>query len=395
MRKFRISLLTLALAACAFGAQAAGPEIETLAGRARDLFDYGRWSDARQEFLRVRAALTPSDRLLAQEADFYLAACAVELGSPDAEGALREFAERYPESVYANDVRFALGSFYCAAGNMEKGPRGFRADRLQGVERAAPRAVRHPHGLRRVRRGRLPEGVRLFRPHRQPQRIRRSRPLLQGLYRLCRRALRPCEAGLHGASAQRRLPRRGSLLPHADRVPRGQLPLCGRKRRDAGPPGRSRAARRAGARGRRIVVPAGGFQQDAGAPRGFPEGRRGDGPRRQLPGGLLALPHGPLCGGRGVAAQGVRRRRRADAERLLPPGRLLPARRGQGVGDAGFRDGFRRVARRDGGRGRAVQLRQIAVRTGRRRLQRRDQRADALCRTLSFVAARGGRPVRC
>ena len=125
MRKFRISLLTLALAACAFGAQAAGPEIETLAGRARDLFDYGRWSDARQEFLRVRAALTPSDRLLAQEADFYLAACAVELGSPDAEGALREFAERYPESVYANDVRFALGSFYCAAGNMEKAREAF------------------------------------------------------------------------------------------------------------------------------------------------------------------------------------------------------------------------------------------------------------------------------
>ena len=118
-------MLTLALAACAFGAQAAGPEIETLAGRARDLFDYGRWSDARQEFLRVRAALTPSDRLLAQEADFYLAACAVELGSPDAEGALREFAERYPESVYANDVRFALGSFYCAAGNMEKAREAF------------------------------------------------------------------------------------------------------------------------------------------------------------------------------------------------------------------------------------------------------------------------------
>ena len=113
-------MLTLALAACAFGAQAAGPEIETLAGRAR-----GRWSDARQEFLRVRAALTPSDRLLAQEADFYLAACAVELGSPDAEGALREFAERYPESVYANDVHFALGSFYCAAGNMEKAREAF------------------------------------------------------------------------------------------------------------------------------------------------------------------------------------------------------------------------------------------------------------------------------
>ena len=125
MRKFRIVLLTFAFAACAFGAQAAGPEIETLAGRARDLFDYGRWSDARQEFLRVRAALTPSDRLLAQEVEFYLAACAVELGSPDAEGALRAFSDRYPESVYANDVRFALGSFYCAAGNMKKAREAF------------------------------------------------------------------------------------------------------------------------------------------------------------------------------------------------------------------------------------------------------------------------------
>ena len=103
MRNFRISLLTLALAACAFGAQAAGPEIETLAGRARDLFDYGRWSDARQEFLRVRAVLPPSDRLLAQEADFYLAACAVELGSPAAEGALRRFlgAERLRRGLAA------------------------------------------------------------------------------------------------------------------------------------------------------------------------------------------------------------------------------------------------------------------------------------------------------
>jgi len=34
-------------------------------------------------------------------------------------------AERYPESVYANDVRFALGSFYCAAGNMEKAREAF------------------------------------------------------------------------------------------------------------------------------------------------------------------------------------------------------------------------------------------------------------------------------
>lgn len=125
MRKPRILLLALAFAACTFGAQAAEPQIETLMGRARDLFDYGRWSDARHEFLRAQSALEPSDRLLVQEIEFYLAACAVELGSADAEGALRAFEERYPGSVYANDVRFSLGSFYCAAGNMPKAREAF------------------------------------------------------------------------------------------------------------------------------------------------------------------------------------------------------------------------------------------------------------------------------
>ena len=137
MRKFRILLLILASAACTLGAQAAGPEIGTLMERARDLFDYGRWSDARHEFLRAKAALTPSDRLLAQEVEFYLAACAVELGSADAEGALREFDERYPGSVYANDVRFALGSFYCSAGNMKKAREAFEKTDYRAL--SAPR----------------------------------------------------------------------------------------------------------------------------------------------------------------------------------------------------------------------------------------------------------------
>ena len=137
MRKFRILLLILASAACTLGAQAAGPEIGTLMERARDLFDYGRWSDARHEFLRAKAALTPSDRLLAQEVEFYLAACAVELDSADAEGALREFDERYPGSVYANDVRFALGSFYCSAGNMKKAREAFEKTDYRAL--SAPR----------------------------------------------------------------------------------------------------------------------------------------------------------------------------------------------------------------------------------------------------------------
>ena len=119
-------MLSRALCAvCILRVQAGEPERETFIERGRSLFDYGRWSDARHEFLRARDVLAPSDRVAAQTVDFYLAACAVELGSRDAEGARREFEARYPGSVYANDVRFALGSFYCAAGNMEKAREAF------------------------------------------------------------------------------------------------------------------------------------------------------------------------------------------------------------------------------------------------------------------------------
>ena len=124
MRKFRNILLPL-FAACALTAQAAEEDAAAALERGRDLFDFGRWSDARHEFLRARAASDPADSTTVEEIDFYLAACAVELGSADAEGALRDFEERYPGSVYANDVRFALGSFYCSAGNMREAREAF------------------------------------------------------------------------------------------------------------------------------------------------------------------------------------------------------------------------------------------------------------------------------
>lgn len=113
-------MLIFALAVCTLGTQAATPEKNAAMDRGRELFDFGRWSDARHEFLRARKQLAPDDPSRLQKADFYLAACAVELGSADAEGALRNFEERYPESVYNNDVRFSLGSFYCAAGDMKR-----------------------------------------------------------------------------------------------------------------------------------------------------------------------------------------------------------------------------------------------------------------------------------
>ncbi len=107
-------------------AQGATPEVKRWMMRGRELFDFGRWSDARHEFLRARGALDPADCAARQEIDYYLAACAVELGSSDAAGALRDFERNYPASTYANDVRFALGSYYCSQGDYEQADACFR-----------------------------------------------------------------------------------------------------------------------------------------------------------------------------------------------------------------------------------------------------------------------------
>ena len=137
MRKNLNLLLAFALcAACTFGAQAGTPESGTFIDRGRSLFDFGRWTDARHEFLQARSALSPADRDAMQTVDFYLAACAVELGSRDAEAALREFETRYPGSVYANDVRFSLGSYYTAQGDMKRAREAFEKTDYKALSRS-------------------------------------------------------------------------------------------------------------------------------------------------------------------------------------------------------------------------------------------------------------------
>lgn len=126
MRKKLIVWWVLSLCCAGYtGIRAAGSEQDRSLDRGRELFDFGRWSDARHEFLRARTGLAPEDHAGRECVDFYLAACAVELGSRDAEASLREFERRYPGSVYGNDVRFSLGSYYCAAGDMKRAKEAF------------------------------------------------------------------------------------------------------------------------------------------------------------------------------------------------------------------------------------------------------------------------------
>lgn len=88
--------------------------------RGRELYEAGRWSDARHAF-RAAESQTPIRAVAArEEIAYYLAAISVELGSEEADKALQAFMHRYPNSTYLNEVRFALGSYYCAENDPQK-----------------------------------------------------------------------------------------------------------------------------------------------------------------------------------------------------------------------------------------------------------------------------------
>lgn len=118
MRKKSIILLLSAVAAANAYAMRPTEPVSSL-HRGRELFECGRWSDARHEFMKVRGTLEPSDLRNLETADFYLALCSVELGQDDIETRLRGFMERYGGSIHTNDIRFALASYYCSLDDYE------------------------------------------------------------------------------------------------------------------------------------------------------------------------------------------------------------------------------------------------------------------------------------
>lgn len=104
--------------------------------RGRELYEFGRWVDARHAFLAAREALTPTDHAMQEEVSFYLAVCAVELGSADAEQALIAFINAYPNSTRNNAVHYALGSYYCAQGDMSRAREAYEQCNYKSLSRA-------------------------------------------------------------------------------------------------------------------------------------------------------------------------------------------------------------------------------------------------------------------
>lgn len=123
MRKIALWVLGLMIALTA--SARVTDEAEKALLRGRQLYEFGRWSDARQAFRKAQALTAPSEEAQREEIDYYLAALSVELGAEEADRALEEFMCRYPNSTYGNKVRYALGSYYCAEGDLAKARRYF------------------------------------------------------------------------------------------------------------------------------------------------------------------------------------------------------------------------------------------------------------------------------
>ncbi len=132
MQKIETLILTFALAFGAVAVQASTPgraassepahceERPAALDRGRELFDFGHWTEARLHFRQALETLHPANEAGRIEAEYYLAACGVELRLPDAEAALKRFERRYPGSIYENDVRLSLASYYCSVGDMTR-----------------------------------------------------------------------------------------------------------------------------------------------------------------------------------------------------------------------------------------------------------------------------------
>ena len=79
MRKILLSAVALLLLLSA-SAQTLS-EREAARRRGRELYDFGRWSEARQAFTEAKRLIPERETAACEEIDYYLAALAVELGS--------------------------------------------------------------------------------------------------------------------------------------------------------------------------------------------------------------------------------------------------------------------------------------------------------------------------
>ncbi len=80
--------------------------------RGVSLYENQKYTAAKKEFSEAAKYITIDDHGDAMRTRFYMALCAASLGEGDAQELLEKFVFEYPNSIYVNDVHFALGNVY-------------------------------------------------------------------------------------------------------------------------------------------------------------------------------------------------------------------------------------------------------------------------------------------
>ncbi len=124
MRKYLILLTTLLLST-PWLALANRHEPALSIQRGVELFDAGRWCDARHQFTKVREMLPPTAATERQTTDYYIVMCAMQLGETDVESQMRDFMKRYKGSTYNNNIYYTLASYYCTKNEFAKARKEF------------------------------------------------------------------------------------------------------------------------------------------------------------------------------------------------------------------------------------------------------------------------------
>ncbi len=111
-RKITVSACTILLTVAAAHGQIKDDRFDRLYRSGTELFQTGQYRPAARAFREAQALLTPNNRLLAENIDYYMAACAAGEGTEDAEALLAAFLKKYPNTIHANRVHLELGNMY-------------------------------------------------------------------------------------------------------------------------------------------------------------------------------------------------------------------------------------------------------------------------------------------
>lgn len=125
-RSLSLALLLSVLLVPAVRSVAAPEEPQSHYRRGVALYEKQKYAAAQTEFEKAERSLAADEEGLAERTSYYKALCAVQMRQDNALELLNGFLAEYPNSIYGNDVRFALGTLLQDGGDNEGAYAQFR-----------------------------------------------------------------------------------------------------------------------------------------------------------------------------------------------------------------------------------------------------------------------------